>query len=124
MPVTLDNGRSPVRTWFGVTVTPEDDGEFLDPTFNEGLPVAAGVARVVAVPVPRTGKIEVIVDDANQLPGNPLVHEVVDVSCPQVSAGRAGQLAETGASGLTLPIAGLTLLVSGALLTVLGRRQS
>ncbi len=54
------------------------------------------------------------------------------MDCVRVLAGRAGPrladgdgvLAATGANGLTLPIAGLTLLACGGVLSMLGRRHS
>ena len=64
--------------------------------------------------------------------GDALAYETFEVDCVRVAAGRAGpQLAEgdgvlaaTGANGLMLPIAGLALLASGGVLSMLGRRHS
>ncbi len=128
--VTLDNSRSPVRTWFEITVitgAPED--WFGDATFNEVFSVAVGAERVISVPVPNNDWIDVLVQDGNQLGGRPLAEQAFDVDCARVLGGRSGPglasdgaLAATGANGMTLPIAGLALLACGGFLSMLGRR--
>lgn len=128
VPVTLDNTRSAVESWFEVSAGDED--EFEEPTFNDGFWVAAGAQRIVPARVPNNARVGVTVGDGNQF--GPLADEQFDVHCVRVLARRAGPrlaagegaLAATGANGLTLPIAGLTLLVGGGFLTMLGRRHS
>ena len=128
VPVTLDNTRSSLRSWFVIYAGDED--EFEEPTFYDGFWVAAGAERVVLARVPNNTRAAVTVSDANYF--GPLAHELFDVDCTRVLAGRAGPqlaggdgaLAATGASGLTLPIAGLALLACGGGLSMLGRRHS
>jgi LPXTG-motif cell wall-anchored protein len=63
--------------------------------------------------------------------GDTFATERLDVDCQRAPAGRAvprldvgaGALAATGANGLALPIAGMMLLASGGVLTLLGRRD-
>lgn len=129
VPVTLDNTRSSLESWFEIYAGDED--EFEEPTFYDGFWVAPGAQRVVPARIPNNAQVEVTVGDGNQF--GPLAHETFDVDCVRVAAGRAGPrlavgesaaLAATGANGLTLPIAGLTLLACGGVLTMLGRRHS
>jgi hypothetical protein len=129
LPVTVDNSRSPVETLFGIVATTEDEDGFDEITYYDYLSVAAGTGRVVSVPVPNNAEVTVTVDDANvEGLGAPLADEIFEVGCERTVAvrgfrsGRAGALAATGANGLALPIAGLTLLAGGGVLTLLGRR--
>jgi hypothetical protein len=121
VPVTLDNTRSALESWFVIYATDEDEME--EPTFYDGFWVAAGAERVVAAGVPDGMRAVVTVDDENQF--GPLARETFDVDCVRVLSGRAGPaLAATGANGATLPLAGLTLLACGGVLSMIGRRHS
>jgi len=122
VPVTLVNTRSPVETWFGISAT----GDFA--AFREAFPVAAGAARVVPVPAHNHSEVRMRVQDDRD--SSILALEIFEVDCERAPAGRAiprvvvgaGVLAATGANVLTLLIAGLMLLASGGVLTLLGRR--
>jgi hypothetical protein len=129
-PVTLDNSRSTVGRALMVTVG--ISGHHWE-TNGGYFPMAAGAVRMVSMPVPNKAKVAVVVagDDGFGL-GYNFAFETFDVDCLRVLAGRAGPrladgdgvLAATGANGLTLPITGLTLLVCGGALSMLGRRYS
>ena len=133
VPVTLDNTRSPVETTFVILTEDSEDGE---PTYDESFDVAAGAKGFVAVPVPDNAgvMVDVAPEDSADFFGRSATYalEGFEVDCGRAPAGRAlprlavgaGALAATGATGLTLPIAGLTLLTSGGVLTLLGRRRS
>ncbi|MFZ0141832.1 MAG: hypothetical protein WAL70_12170, partial [Aeromicrobium sp.] len=131
VPLILDNTSSPVATTFNIIAYAEEGDEFFE--YDEYFDVPAGEERTVAVPVPDHAEIVVTASDGDTFYlGDALAYELVDVDCVRVRASRAGPrlavgnaaLAATGASGLALPIAGLTLLACGGVLSLLGRRHS
>jgi hypothetical protein len=126
VPVTLDNTAFVLEAVFVVYVGAPDDEDVDDAYYF----LAAGSARVVSVRVHNSAEVAVLVDQEGFSDlRDALDLEIFDVECARVLAGRAGprladgELAATGANGLTLPIAGLTLLACGGVLTMLGRRH-
>ena len=131
VPVNLDNTRSPLETTFTILVLETGDVSY---TYEESFDVAAGAERVAAVPVPNNAEVRMNVGDeflAFFPLGISFDDETFAVDCQRAAAGRAvprlavgaGALAATGANGLALPLAGLTLLAGGEVLTLLGRRR-
>jgi hypothetical protein len=113
VPVTLDNTRSPVDTFFLVLVGDEpSDKEF---------EVGAGAKRIVSVRVPNA-HVKVAVGDVEQIYfpfGALFAQEVVDVTC-----GRTGQtLSRTGGPSAALPLLGAALLASGLGMRALAGRR-
>ncbi|MEP6760232.1 MAG: hypothetical protein ABJA93_02575, partial [Sporichthyaceae bacterium] len=82
VPVTLDNSRSSLKSWFEIIAI--DEEEFGDPTFYDGFWVAAGAQRVVPARVSNNAQVAVTVGDGNQF--GALAHEVIDVNCPRTAA--------------------------------------
>jgi hypothetical protein len=122
VPVTLDNTSSAIRTTFLILTSEPGGWPFGDPGY---FPLASGAERAVAVPVLDGSEIAIVVADETFFGLRDFfAYEDLDVDCVRVLAGRAApQLAATGANGLTLPMAGLTLLAGGGVLTMLGRRH-
>jgi LPXTG-motif cell wall-anchored protein len=126
VPVTLDNTRSSMDSWFGIIAT-ENADQFLDPTLNDYFPVDAGAERVVSVPVSNNAPVEIIVDEANQL--GDLAYENFDVTCPRTAARptvavKGAKLPATGGFNLAIPLLGGALLAGGAsMLALSGRRR-
>jgi hypothetical protein len=129
--VTLDNTSSVEETTFLVLSDADPEGqEYFH--YEEDFDVAAGTEQSVPVPLRDHAEVAVLVADSVQYLnlGDTFAFELLDVDCVDVAAGRAGprladgELAATGANGLTLPIMGLTLLACGGVLSMLGRRHS
>jgi hypothetical protein len=125
VPVTLDNTRSPMKSWFEVTAG--DERGFEDPTFYDGFWVTAGAERVVAARVANNARVAVSVVDNPQF--GALAHTVLDVNCPSTAARPTvavggAMLPETGGFNLAVPLLGVALLVGGAgMLALTGRRH-
>jgi hypothetical protein len=131
VPLTLDNTQSAVETTYSVMAFAPESDEYFD--YQDEFVVAAGAKQSITVPLLDHAKVVVIAADGDNLYlGDALAYETFDVDCARVLARRVGPrladgdgvLAATGATGLTLPIAGLMLMASGGVLTLLGRRHS
>jgi hypothetical protein len=131
VPVTLDNTSSAVETVFLIYASDLTGDGYV--VYEEYFDVAAEAEEGVAVQVPDHAEVAVVAADEAAFfdVGETLAFETFGVDCVRVAAGRAGPhlavgegaLAATGASGLTLPITGLTLLAFGGVLTMLARRR-
>lgn len=133
VPVTLDNTSSGVDRTFLVYASDLNDGAGY--VLDEGdFPVAAGAKDAGRVQVADHTRVAVVAADeeAYSETGDTIAHEIFDVDCVRVAAGRVGPqlaagesaLAATGANSLTLPFAGLAMLAAGGVLSLLGRRHT
>jgi hypothetical protein len=131
VPVALDNIPSAVGTTFLILVSAPESEDYW--VYDQLFVVAAGTERAAPVPVPNHAVVTVVATDQGFFAlGDTFAFETFDVDCVRVLAGRTGPrlavsegaLAATGANGLTLPVAGLTLLAGGGVLSLLGRRHS